>query len=154
MKLRQSPRLRDFGYAGHHAYSLAMVTRGRHTCLTSPEAVDTCIQALHDACEKYGFQCLAYCFMPDHARLLVTGRFHNTQLRDFARHFKQISSFRFKKAHGSPLWQISYYDHVLRQEEESEIVAKYIWDNPVRKGLAENRSGYPYSGPRELITDD
>lgn len=153
MKLRHSPRLTGFSYAGQVAYSLTFVTRGRQPCLVSRDTVQICLDSLDAASGKYGFQPLAYCFMPDHAHLLTAGRSDESSLGEFTRHFKQISSFRFKRARGTPLWQISYYDHVLRRDEQVEIVARYIWDNPVRAGLVAMRMDYAFSGPRELMGD-
>lgn len=46
---------------------------------------------------------------------------------------------------GDELWQINYYEHVLRSDEATESVAQYILDNPVRKGLAEDFRDYPFS---------
>lgn len=43
------------------------------------------------------------------------------------------------------LWQINYYEHVLRSEEATEKVARYIIDNPVRKGLVPGFCDYPFS---------
>jgi len=37
------------------------------------------------------------------------------------------------------------YDHVLRKEESIEGVARYILDNPVRKGLVSDYKEYPFS---------
>jgi len=88
--------------------------------------------------------------MPDHVHLLIAGQ-EGSSLRDFARHFKQISGYKFKRERGVSLWQISYYDHVLRREEDVEQIAAYIWDNPVRAGLVEERVGHAFSGPRELM---
>ena len=55
---------------------------------------------------------------------------------------------------GEHLWQISYYDHVLRVEEAIEPIepiALYIWNNPVRGGLVSHRIDYPHSGPADLM---
>lgn len=88
--------------------------------------------------------------MPDHLHLLVAGQ-DGSSLPDFARYFKQLSGYQSKRTHGSALWQISYYDHVVRRDEAVEQIAAYIWDNPVRARLAESRLDYAFSGPRELM---
>ncbi len=62
--------------------------------------------------------------------------------------FKQVTGYGFKRRLGQPLWQRSYYDHVLRGEEDTEDVAEYIWNNPVRAGLVTDRDSYPFWGPR------
>ena len=150
MKLRQSPRLNDFPYAGPFAYHLTFVTRGRLPLFKTEEAVRLCLEALEAACQRYDFESLAYCFMPDHVHLLLAGR-EGSSLWDFARHFKQVSGYKFKRECGARLWQISYYDHVVRRDEDVVQIAAYIWDNPVRTGLVENRLDYAFSGPRGLM---
>ena len=40
--------------------------------------------------------------------------------------------------------------HVLRAEEEIEEVARYVWGNPVRAGIAADYRVYAGSGPRPL----
>ena len=44
------------------------------------------------------------------------------------------------------LWQASFYDHVLRKDEDIEAVAAYITANPVRKGMGSCPEEYPYRG--------
>jgi len=117
---------------------------------TAAAVVDTCLESLDAACRRFGFKGLAFCFMPDHLHLMVAGQ-EASSLKDFARYFKQLSGYRFRREHGVSLWQISYYDHVLRRDEDIREVAAYIWDNPVRAGLVKSRFEYAFSGPRELM---
>jgi len=52
--------------------------------------------------------------------------------------------------YGVQLWGANYYEHVLRNDEATRAVAQYIIQNPVRKGIVEDCSNYPYSGSFEL----
>ena len=149
-KLRTSPRLKDFGYVGPFAYGLSLVTRARAARFTDSCIVQAVLDCLALSCARYGFSLHAYCFMPDHLHLLVSGR-DESSLPAFVHHFKQLSGHRYKREHGAPLWQISYHDHVLRTDEDVLALARYIWDNPVRAGLAQDRSEYPFSGPRSVM---
>jgi REP element-mobilizing transposase RayT len=83
--------------------------------------------------------------MPDHLHILIQGK-EGSSLGEFMRIFKQKSEYYFRKEADGFLWQRSYYDHVLRKEESIEEVAKYILENPVRKGLVNNFVDYPFSG--------
>jgi putative transposase len=150
MKLRKSPRLAHFDYVGPFAYSLTLVTRDRAPVFTEPRIVDATLHRLARSCTRYGFSLHAYCFIPDHLHLLVSGD-DGASLPDFARHFKQLSGHRYKREHGASLWQISYYDHILRRDEDLPTVARYIWENPVRAGLVQDRGGYPFSGPESMM---
>jgi putative transposase len=149
-KLRTSPRLKGFDYVGPFGYSLTLATRGRAAAFSDPCVVQAVLECLALPCARYGFSLHAYCFMPDHLHLLLSGQ-DDSSLTDFVRHFKQLSGHRYKREHGAPLWQISYYDHVLRRHEDLLTVARYIWDNPLRAGLVQDRSEYPFSGPREAM---
>ena len=48
------------------------------------------------------------------------------------------------------LWQPSYYDHVLRKDEDILSVARYVVGNPVRKALVEHFLDYEFIGSFEL----
>ncbi len=142
---RSSPRLPSFSYEGSHTYHLVLTTRNRLPWFRDRRLVASCLECLVTSAARYEFDLIAYCFMPNHLHLLVTGS-ENSPLVRFVQHVKQAASRRHRK-----LWQRSYYDHVLRKEEAIEEVAQYIWGNPVRAGLVEDVMEYPYSGPRELM---
>ena len=138
-----------FDYQGRFAYSLTLVTRTRATIFTADNIVTPCIEAMNRSLESYDFTLYAFCFMPDHLHLLVSGDDSSSLLR-FAQHFKQLSGFAYKKTTGANLWQISYWDRVLRSDEDLNSAARYIWGNPVRAGLVEDPRVYAFSGPKPL----
>ncbi len=92
------------------------------------------------------FVAIVYCFMPDHLHVLAAGASESSDLRRFVNVFKQVSAFDFKRASDRSLWEPGYWDRVLRDEESTLEVARYIVNNPVRKGLARSALDYPFSG--------
>ena len=42
------------------------------------------------------------------------------------------------------VWQPSFYDHALRNEENRANIARYIVANPLRKKIVDNIEDYPY----------
>ena len=52
------------------------------------------------------------------------------------------------------LWQRNYFEHVLRDAEDSVGVAKYILENPVRANLVERPEDYPYLGSMTMDVRD
>jgi putative transposase len=142
---RSSPRLSSFSYRGTYAYHLILNTRGGLPSFEDGRLVSVCLECLAASASRYGFDVVAYCFMPDHVHLLVTAR-QDAPLVRFVQHFKQATGHR-----SCGLWQRSYYDHILRREEDIEDVARYIWANPLRAGMVENVLAYPYSGPWEAM---
>jgi putative transposase len=140
--LRQSPRLKDFDYLGSLAAHLILVTRGRHTVFNDPRFANICLEALEDSRSKHRAIIHSYSVMPDHVHILVQVA-DDTSLTKFVRLFKQLSGYRLKQESGIFQWQTSYYDHILRKNEAVIDVARYIWENPVRAGLADVAAAHP-----------
>lgn len=99
------------------------------------------MRTLHDA---EALSSLAWVVMPDHVHwLFQLGE--KTDLSAAVKRFKACSARRVNghlKRQGT-LWQKSFYDHALRQDEDVRGVARYIVANPLRAGLAENIGDYP-----------
>ena len=70
--------------------------------------------------------------MPTHLHLLVQGG-DGSRLLPFVKYFKQGSSFDCRRE-APQLWQRSFYDRVLRVEEDLEVAARYIWGKPSAGG--------------------
>ena len=149
---RQSPRLKAFDYTGTHIYNFGAVTRGRRPLFRDPVAARICICAIERACQKHAFEAIAFCVMPNHLHLLATSVAGNSA-EEFLRYLKQIAGYEYKQRYRGHLWQISYYDHVLRVEEAIAPIAEYIWHNPVRAGIAGEARAYPFNGPRQAVLD-
>ncbi len=65
-------------------------------------------------------------------------------------HIARLKSYTTKIAWSlglsGPLWQRSSYDVILDGHRPTEEIARYILDNPVRKGLVAQWDEWPYSG--------
>jgi REP element-mobilizing transposase RayT len=88
--------------------------------------------------------------MPNHLHILAGGTREGCDLLEFIRVFKLRTAFEFRRSHGQRLWEMSYYDRVLRPSDSVEQVAAYILQNPVRKRLCAIPSDYPFSGSQTL----
>ena len=140
-----APRLATFDYTGPYAYHLVLSTYKELPLLASADVVESCLHSLQQAAERHGFQVLAYCFMPTHLHLLILGS-EDSRLLPFVKYLKQTSSFG-RRGEAMQLWQRSFYDRVLRVQEDLEDVARYIWGNPVRAGIVDDWDKFPFSGP-------
>jgi putative transposase len=148
--LPQSPRLEAQNYLGALVAHLIFVTRERRPHFSYTKLAETCLEALQSSREKHKAIIHAYCVMPDHMHVLVEMT-AGMSLQKFARLFKQLSGYQLKATIGDFAWQTSYYDHMLRREEAILDIANYIWDNPVKEGLAQTPAEFPLSGPREFL---
>jgi len=84
--------------------------------------------------------------MPDHVHLVLAASDEQAELQRFMSNWKQRSGYRYKQQTGDRLWQESYHDHVLRNDEETTRIVRYVLENPVRKGLVAEFDQYPFSG--------
>ncbi len=84
--------------------------------------------------------------MPDHAHVLACGTEDGSDLQVFATAFKSATAYRYRARADRRLWQPGYFERVLRSEEATDTVARYILENPIRAGLARLVGEYPFAG--------
>jgi putative transposase len=138
--------LRTFDHLGLHRYSLTFCTERRRHLFTSSEAVDLVLAQIVRAARENEFAILAYCFMPDHVHLLVEGQSDSSDCKRLIARAKQYSGFYHSKKFRQVLWQRYGFEHVLRDDELSLVVARYIIENPIRAGLVQRVEDYPFVG--------
>jgi putative transposase len=139
-------RLRGFEYFGYYHYSLTMCTFRRQPFFDEPSAVALVCGIFFEAADACGMVIPAYCFMPDHVHLVVSGRQDNADLVRFARRSRQRSGFALRRKTCGPLWQDGYYEHILRDHEPLARTIRYIGQNPVRAGLVDDWEKYAFTG--------
>jgi putative transposase len=140
------PRLRSFDYIGRYRYSLTLSTHFRQELFIAAPEVDLVLSNILQSAVGCDFAVITYCFMPDHLHLFVQGRADNCDLEEFVKLAKQTSGFAYRQAKHTRLWQPSYYDHMLRDDETSLWVIAYILRNPIVAGLVQRCEDYPFLG--------
>ena len=139
-------RLKDFNYKGFYRYFLTICTFEKSKYFTDNGLVYKVLDVLREVSNHCQFDIWAYCFMPDHLHLLIEGKDESSDMCKFVALFKQYSGYQFKKECGRKLWEENYYEHILRKKEATQKVATYIFENPIRKGIVEDYTSYPYLG--------
>ncbi len=87
---------------------------------------------------------LAWVVMPDHVHwLFLLGEVES--LSAVIKGFKARSALQVNRhlQRSGAVWQRSFYDRALRQDEDVRGVARYIVGNPLRAGLVEQIGDYP-----------
>jgi putative transposase len=105
-------------------------------------------QILRSSTEQQ-FAVIAYCFMCDHLHLLVEGKTDTSDCRRFIARAKQYSAYQHSRQFHERLWQRYTFERVLREQESSATVTRYILENPIRAGLVERVEDYPFLGSFE-----
>jgi putative transposase len=156
-------RLPAHEYRGPRRYFLTICTEHRRPFFIDMRIGGASRDALLSTATRYGFAVVAYCFMPDHLHALLEGQTAGADFRKFVVMYKQQSAFAFRRperpaatvtgvaatlsrSRCARLWQRSYYEHVLRREEDVPAVVAYVLGNPGRAGLCASPEEYPLLG--------
>ncbi|MGE5243060.1 MAG: REP-associated tyrosine transposase [Betaproteobacteria bacterium] len=139
-------RLPAFPYIGSQRYFLTFCACNRRTVFTTDVIVTTMLAQISQSSIRHAFAVLAYCFMPDHLHLLLAATSDSACLIPFAHDAKQRTGFRYRQMTGEALWQKGYYEHVVRDDEKTLTIARYIWANPVRAGIVREPREYAFAG--------
>lgn len=99
------------------------------------------------AAREIGFEISAYCFMPDHLHLLVSGLHESSDAKLFISRSKQYSGYYFKRQHGVRLWQRYGYERVVRDDDELALTVGTSWAIPFGRGWSAIRRSIRSSVP-------
>ena len=147
---RKIARLPAKNYLGRQSYFVTICCDDRAPYLVEKTTAQPVLSLLLECAANHSFRLHAYCLMPDHLHILAEGAHDQCDLQEFIRLFKQRTAFQFRQSHRRPLWESSYYDHILRPHDQIEDVGCYIWWNPVRQRLCHHPSEFPYSGSQTI----
>jgi putative transposase len=128
-------------------YFLTIVSNFKTPCFSNHDFNGEIINCLKTERERMKCRIYVFCLMPDHLHFLCGTKEKDVSVLDFVNQFKGKST-RIGWEYGieGPLWQRRNYDHILRKEEKLEDIAKYIVNNPVRRGIVEEWTEYSFSG--------
>ena len=85
--------------------------------------------------------------------IALEGRHENADLKAFVVRMKQCTAFYFKKAFGRQLWQRYGYEHVIRHDEPTRAIIRYILENPIRAGLVRTVADYRFIGSSQYTVE-
>ncbi|PIY07934.1 MAG: hypothetical protein COZ18_14895 [Flexibacter sp. CG_4_10_14_3_um_filter_32_15] len=94
------------------------------------------------------YDLLAYCIMSNHVHLLFcTADYENEKVSKTMQLIKGTSAYdsnQVLKRRGK-FWQTESYDHYVRNDKELENIKHYILENPVKAGIVEKWTEYPFT---------
>jgi putative transposase len=103
-----------------------------------------------NAVERFNVAIGRYVIMPDHIHLFVSGG-PDFVLSEWVKGLKRAISTTTKTSEHRVAWQPGFFDHILRNDESYSEKWQYVYENPVRAGLAESPDQWPYQGEIVLI---
>ena len=155
---RKQIRIEDYDYSTPGAYFITVCTANREKIFWSDCRGELCSPAnvplsdigiiVNSEIQKLGsvydaVQVDKYCIMPEHIHLIIsinTGESERTrrgELRSpvsaptISRVIKQFKGSITKQV-GRPIWQKSFYDHGIRNQQDYDEIWQYIENNPLK----------------------
>jgi putative transposase len=123
------------------------------------------ISQLAETTERFCISVAGYVLMPSHLHALL-GLKDITRLSKFMQSFKSLSSRTAKgtifdvnnnppiEGDGFRLWKRRFDDVIIESEKQFRIKLDYIHTNPVRAGLVESPTDWPYSSAKDWLTGE
>jgi REP-associated tyrosine transposase len=143
---RRPTRIQGFTYRGCHRYFVTTCTLQRVAHFSKPEDAGELAARIPPIFEEHSFDVLAYCVMPDHVHILLEGMSDDADFRNAVRVWKLRTGYAWRMKHQTALWQIGYWERVLREKDDARAVIRYMLENPVRAGLVARFTDYEWSG--------
>ena len=127
-------------------YLVTTVCGARHPWFaTWPAASATCA-ALTEPRLWRDSHLACWVLMPDHLHAIVTLG-SSESLPRLLQRVKAITARATNAASGrrsGPIWTPGYHERALRRDEDLRVAARYLIANPLRAGLADAISSYPF----------
>jgi len=102
---------------------------------------------------RHGWNVARYVIMPDHVHFFCAAREGAAELETFLKRWKEWTAKRLIRELNfpRPVWQLEFFDHLLRSGKSCEEKWEYVYQNPVRAGLVRRAEDWEYSG--EIVED-
>ena len=145
---RKSPRLKDFNYAQANAvFFITLCSLNKKQVFVKDDFNTEVMKCIKNERKQIGHAIYVFCLMPDHLHLLLSPLETGIPVPQFMGGLSSlITRLSWRYSFTGRLLQRSFYDHVIRKDEDLRGIAEYILNNPVRRGLVEEWHDYLYCG--------
>jgi putative transposase len=138
-------------YSGN-TWFFTVVTHRRIPFLTTDSARRCLRQAIINCRELYAFTIEAWVLLPDHMHCIWEIKESDLNYSRcwsiIKRKFTQSYMDDKKKP---PFWQNRFWAHLITDEKDFENHVNYIHYNPVKHGLVEKASGWPWTSLHRMV---
>jgi len=102
------------------------------------------LQHIIDGNNNY-YQLFAAIVMPDHVHLILSP-LEEYDLERIMKGIKEVSAYKVNNKRGArgQIWQDECFDRIIRDEKEYDEKIKYMFENPVRKGIIQDNEVYEF----------
>lgn len=142
-EVRKRMRLRDFDYSSEGAYFLTLCLQKKLSLFENhraKEMVEKWIVEIENKYENVTVDC--YVVMEDHVHLILfITEGNQISLSEIMKWFKTMTTNEYIRGvrdrvyepFEKKLWQRSFYDHIIRNDEDLNEKREYVMNNPAKK---------------------
>lgn len=137
---RKNPRLKDHDYASENVYFVTICTHEKRCIFwnngTQNELGNIAEQGIRQINQHYSdIDVRKYVVMPNHVHLIINVHEGKIRLDQAIGTYKAfVSRFIHRDFPEMIVWQKSFHDHIIRNEEEYQKIWLYIEANPMNWG--------------------
>lgn len=139
-------RLSKEHYRGFVSGSFTLCIKNGSELFSDDAVVKVFADILASVAGKEGCIVPAYCFMPDHQHIVLSGTAVDSDLWAVLRAYKQRTGYWLSRNRPEITWQKDFYDHIIRSDKSLATHVRYVLDNPVRSGLVTDWKDHPHKG--------
>ena len=133
-------------YRGEVAVAFTACVAERRPLFQDAITIHAFVELLRASAQKHGCLVMVYCFMPDHVHLILSGTGPGSDAWRAMVDFKQQTGYWLRRQTRETSWQKDFYDHIVRRDEDMAAQARYVAENPVRRGFVAHWRDYPFTG--------
>ncbi len=114
--------------------------------LRRPEVAEMIRESILDGDRRFRrYDLHAFVIMPNHVHMLVTSLVKMSDWTRSLKGFTGCAASRIPGLNGTPFWLDESYDHLVRNDDESQRIKRYIEWNPVKAGLVNVPEAFSWS---------
>ena len=139
---RKATRIPGFDYSSIQAYFVTAVAAGRErifSCINGRGQIELLptgkIVQQHIEALAAHYECVQvqkYVIMPDHIHIIIFIGQSDERKRPSINQIMAAFKAGVSREIGRPIWQRSYYDHIIRSQSDYDEVWQYIENNPLQ----------------------
>ena len=142
----KSHRLARAAYQGCVIGAFTLRVRHRKRLFKDAETYRAFLSCLERSAKENQVAVPVFCFMPNHVHIVAQGTSEASDIWRFMVAFKQYSGWWLKCNRPRFRWHRSFWDHLVRDEQDLRNQVRYVILNPVKGGLVADWAAYPYVG--------
>ena len=135
---RKSPRLPNFDYSSTNYYFVTLCTHNKNCIFGKIHQMNRLSDIVHENIEilgklREGVKVDKYVIMPNHVHMIIALEDANISISYLIALLKTSITKQIRRAYPSmQVWQRSFHDHIIRNEEDYQRIWSYIDTNPIR----------------------